>query len=128
MKSIKHTENPPGIHLCSVGGFAKAQLERMGYQYWTLTSSEEDVLEVSKKMGKKPVYLSPDAPEPLTKIDPDCSYIIGGLVDRTVIKNASMIRARNLDIPAYHLPIKEMMRNRSCLNLDHVVMILCKFR
>ena len=62
MKAIKHTDKPPGIHLCSVGGFAKDQLERMGYQYWTLTSSSDDIIEVSKKLGKQPIYLSPDAP------------------------------------------------------------------
>lgn len=44
-------------------------------------------------MNKKPIYLSPDAPEQLTQIDPDAAYIIGGLVDRTVLKNASKYRA-----------------------------------
>ena len=45
-------------------------------------------------MGKKPVYLSPDAAEPLQDIDPETAYVIGGLVDRTVIKNASLNRAK----------------------------------
>lgn len=94
MKTIKNMENPPGIHLCSIHGFAKGQLERMGYQHWTLTSSSENIIEVSKKLGKKPVYLSPDAPEPLLDIDSDITYVIGGLVDRTVIKNASLTRAK----------------------------------
>lgn len=65
MKCIKHLEDPPGIHLCNVIGGIKNQLEKMSYHYWTLSSSEENILEVAKKMGKKLVYLSPDAPEPL---------------------------------------------------------------
>ena len=36
----------------------------------------------------------------------DTAYIIGGLVDRTVIKNASYDRAKYLDIPAVQLPIR----------------------
>ena len=79
-------------------------------------------------MNKKPIYLSPDAPDPLTEIDPDAAYIIGGLVDRTVIKNASYQRALDLGIPVVRLPIREMMKNRTCLNLDHVVMMLNKFK
>lgn len=54
--------------------------------------------------------------------------MIGGLVDRTVIKNASLDRAKELGIPAKKLPISEWMKGRKCLNLDHVVMILCKFK
>lgn len=54
--------------------------------------------------------------------------MIGGLVDRTVIKNASYNRALELNIEARHLPIRPFMKSRTCLNLDHVVMILCKFK
>ena len=45
-------------------------------------------------MNKKPIYLSPDATDQLHQIDPDAAYIIGGLVDRTVIKKASFNRAK----------------------------------
>ncbi len=53
---------------------------------------------MAKGMGKKLVYLSPDAPEPLTSVDIDTAYVIGGLVDRTVLKNASYYRAKELNI------------------------------
>lgn len=128
MKSIKHIEDPPGIHLCSVAGGLKTQLERMRYQHWILTSSADNVLEVAKKLNKKPVYLSPDSPDELLEIDPDAAYIIGGLVDRTVMKNASLDRSKELEIPAVRLPIRQYMKNRKCLNLDHVVMMMCKFK
>lgn len=86
-------ENPPGIHLCSVSGGFKEQLEKMRYQHWILKSNTQNVLEVAHKLNKNPVYLSPDSPHELLEIDPSAAYIIGGLVDRTVIKNASFNRA-----------------------------------
>ena len=45
-----------------------------------------------------------------------------------MIKNASYNRALYLDIPAAHLPIREFMKNRYCLNLDHVVSIMSKYK
>lgn len=100
----------------------------MGYHHWILNSNKEDVLEVAKRIGKKPVYLSPDAHDELEMIDPDTAYIIGGLVDRTVIKNASYYRSTELGIPSFRLPIRQFMKSRNCLNLDHVVMMISKFQ
>ena len=57
----------------------------------------------------------------------DTIFIIGGLVDRSVIKNASLNRARKLNIEARSLPIRPFMKQRNCLNLDHIVMIICKY-
>lgn len=37
MKAIKHTEEPPSIHLCNFAGGIQQQMERMGYQYWAVT-------------------------------------------------------------------------------------------
>ena len=57
----------------------------------------------------------------------DDIFIIGGLVDRTVIKDASLYRAMELGIQARSLPIRPFMKQRTCLNLDHIVSIMCKF-
>lgn len=54
-------------------------------------------------------------------------FVIGGLVDRTVIKYASLNRAEDLGIEARSLPIRPFMKQRTCLNLDHIVSIMCKF-
>jgi hypothetical protein len=40
MKAIRHLQQPPGIHLCSVGGVVQQQLEKMCYHYWTLKSHQ----------------------------------------------------------------------------------------
>lgn len=104
------------------------QLEKMSYHYWTLEAHKEDVCEVAKMRNKKLVYLSPDASKPLEEVREDTAYIIGGLVDRTVIKYASVMRADKLNVEARYLPIREFMKNRTCLNLDHVVLIISKFK
>lgn len=57
----------------------------------------------------------------------DDIFIIGGLVDRTIQKYASLNRAEKLGIPARSLPIKPFIKQRSCLNLDHILSIVCKF-
>lgn len=68
MKAIKHTEQPPSIHLCSFAGGIKQQMERMGYGYWAVTAHGENVLEVGQQLDKKLVYLSPDAPLELESV------------------------------------------------------------
>lgn len=70
----------------------------MCYHYWTLESHKEDITEVGKKLNKKLVYLSPDATKPLQEVNDDTAYVIGGLVDRAVIKYASRMRANELGI------------------------------
>lgn len=100
----------------------------MRYEHWILRSNAENVVQVAKKLNKKPIYLSPDASEELLEVDPDAAYVIGGLVDRTVIKNASLNRAEELNIPAVRLPIRAYMKSRTCLNLDHVVTMICKYK
>jgi hypothetical protein len=66
----------------------------MCYHYWTLESHKDDIIDVAKTANKKLIYLSPDALDPLETVDIDTAYVIGGLVDRTVKKNASSSRAR----------------------------------
>ena len=60
-KVIKHFEDPPSIHLCSFGGLVQGYLETMGLKYLPLITHLEDIAEVGQQLGKKLVYLSPDA-------------------------------------------------------------------
>ena len=45
------------------------QLEKMGYNFWPLTTHTENIDETGKILNKKLVYLSPDAELPLEKIE-----------------------------------------------------------
>ena len=64
-KEIKHIEDPPSIHLCSFGGMVQTYLEVMGLKHLPLITHLEDIVEVGHQLGKKLVYLSPDAELPL---------------------------------------------------------------
>jgi len=39
------------------------------------------------------IYLSPDAKEALLDFDENTSFIVGGLIDRTIVKNATLNQA-----------------------------------
>jgi tRNA (guanine9-N1)-methyltransferase len=51
--------------------------------------------------------MSPDAEEALLDFDSDSSFVIGGLIDRTVVKGASLSQANAHSIKARRLPIAE---------------------
>lgn len=70
----------------------------MGYKFWPVIPHKEDVLEVGTQLKKKMIYLSPDAELDLDEVEEDAAYILGGLIDKTIIKNASVDRARELGI------------------------------
>ena len=88
-------------------------------------------------LKKEFVYLSPDADEDLDDVTEDKIYIIGGLVDRNIIKNRSMIRINDIKnnnkdvnnkikIVAKRLPLQKYIDNIShpILNINTVVEIL----
>jgi tRNA (guanine9-N1)-methyltransferase len=51
------------------------------------------------------VYLSPDAPDMLTHLSASEVYVIGGLVDRVHVPNASRTRAISLGVRSARLPL-----------------------
>ncbi len=55
----------------------------------------------------KTIYLSPDAPDILTDFDLSTNFIIGGLIDRTVVKNASLSQANRQEIVAKRFALDE---------------------
>ena len=54
------------------------------------------------------VYLSPDSRN-LLKYNPNDIYIMGGLVDRSVEKNASLAKAESKNIRHARLPLREIV-------------------
>lgn len=69
------------------------------------------------------VYLSPDSANLLLELHTDLVYVIGGLVDRTVVKGVSFARARKCGFDTARLPVKEfiggIMKGTS-MNVDTV--------
>ena len=86
------------------------------------------------KLKKEFVYLSPDAEEELDDVCEDKIYIIGGIVDRTVIQNLSMNRINgikndnncDIKIVSKKLPLLKYIKDvkNTVLNINTVVEIL----
>jgi Trm5-related predicted tRNA methylase len=68
-KSMRKLDNPCSLHLCSLGNTIEEQLIGMRYHFWPMTSHKESVAEVAKKLGKEPIYLSPDGREELKEVN-----------------------------------------------------------
>lgn len=75
------------------------------------------------------VYLSADSPNTLDKLEPNTSYVIGGLVDRNREKRLCQQRAEDKGIRTAKLPIGEylQMASRQVLATNHVVEIMSKW-
>ena len=86
------------------------------------------------KLNKEFVYLTPDAEEDLEDVSEDKIYIVGGIVDRSVIKNLSMNRVTslknenngNIKIVTKNLPLLKYIKDLKniVLNINTVVEIL----
>jgi len=73
------------------------------------------------------VYLSPDSETTLTQLNSDKIYILGGLVDGSVQKNATKDRASKLGIDSAKLDLQSIKGNpsfRNCLNINDVFSII----
>ncbi len=55
------------------------------------------------------VYLTADTDDVLDTLDADKYYVIGGIVDRNRLKNATAEKANYFNIPKKRLPIQEMV-------------------
>ena len=86
----------------------------------------EDILPLSSIC-----YLSPDASSPLSgPLDPNVVYVIGGLIDRTRKRGASLRRATSLGVSARRLPLEEhgMAGIARDLNVTTVIAVLAGVR
>ncbi|KAL6914239.1 hypothetical protein FSST1_011999 [Fusarium sambucinum] len=75
------------------------------------------------------VYLSSDSPYTLERLEPNKSYVIGGLVDKNREKGLCYKRARERGIRTARLPIGQymVMQSRTVLTTNHVVEIMLKW-
>ena len=76
------------------------------------------------------VYLTADAEETLSALDPSKVYVIGGLVDRNRHKGCSHRRARELGVATAKLPLSSYSRYRQLkasqiLTVNHMVNRYC---
>nr|XP_022321342.1 tRNA methyltransferase 10 homolog B-like [Crassostrea virginica] len=72
---------------------------------------------------KDVIYLTPDAEDMLEELDKDKVYIIGGIVDESIIKNLSKQKADAFNIPTARLPIDRYMKKKDQIHFSQVLAI-----
>jgi hypothetical protein len=89
----------------------------MGAASWPLAAHAGHVADVFPPSAHRLVLLSPDAAEPLAgPPDAEAVYIIGGIVDRSVVKGLSLGWAATVPgVAAARLPVRE---HAAALGLD----------
>lgn len=127
---MKKITNPVSLNLVNLNENFEKTLSKMGLKKWPIRAFPCDILEIEEFSQRKTdiIYLSPDAEEELSSIEKDKVYIIGGLVDRTIKKFASLSRAKELNIRTAKLPITKYMglTRRKPLNIDTVVLLIAE--
>lgn len=95
------------------------------------TEPSESKVDTPVKELKPPsiIYLSSDSDYTLTDLEPNTSYIIGGIVDKNRHKGLCYKRACERGIRTAKLPIGDYMtmQGRSVLTINHVVEIMLRW-
>ena len=138
----KKNKNKISFYFTNYDGFIKEELEKMGSKFWYCNFEKEQFYNIEKliKLNKEFIYLTPDSNEELNEVSKDKIYIIGGLVDKPVIKDKTLLRIsqiNNLDfikekgikIKSAKLPLFKYLNNiaNPVLNLNTVVEILSNY-
>jgi tRNA (guanine9-N1)-methyltransferase len=93
-------------------------------------SEEEEEEELSANPeGARVIYLTADSPYTIDRLEPNTSYVIGGIVDRNREKGLCYKRAREKGIRTAKLPIGTYMnmQSRQVLATNHVLEIMLKW-
>ena len=111
--------------------------EKIGANSWEINYSEKNFYEIEEllNLNKKFIYLSPESEYDLEEVNDNYIFVIGGLIDKTIIKNKSLERAINIenkkiiDIETRRLPLKKYIGNifKTELNINTVVEILSNY-
>jgi len=130
VSAIRKSENPPfAVYLTSLKEPLISYTKEQGLDKWPLHRHEEAFWDVEGLDHSKMIYLSPDATEELDEVEKDSIFIIGGIVDRSPVRNLSYSQARRQEIRSARLPLEAYLPKRlfKALNINTVVEILLKY-
>ncbi|KAH3898755.1 related to tRNA (guanine(9)-N1)-methyltransferase [Saccharomycodes ludwigii] len=110
------------------------QIASSNYKNWghfEFTPEDIDKLEEYKRKNDEEdnlIYLSADTDEALEKLEPGCTYIVGGIVDKNRHKLLCYNKAKELGIKTKRLPIDEYIKisGRRVLTTTHVIQLMLK--
>ncbi|KAH7674346.1 tRNA (guanine9-N1)-methyltransferase protein [Dioscorea alata] len=122
--------SPAHLWLTGCNGEIQAQLEKLpGFEKWMIEKESKSYIEAFHDHKESLVYLTADAETVLDELDPQKTYIIGGLVDRNRWKGITMKKATDQGIQSAKLPIGSYLKMSSSqvLTVNQVVEILLKF-
>ena len=133
----KHNKKKINFYFTNMTKDLMDKLNKNGAENWKVHYHDSPFYSIEEliKLNKEFVYLTPDAEEDLENVTDDKIYIIGGIVDRTVIKNLSLNRISNLkhdnnynkiNIISRKLPLLKYIKDLKniVLNINTVVEIL----
>lgn len=137
----RKSAHPAKFSLFNLGPRVRRGLEKIKFESWIgFRAVSEDLLSTDEYQtlinndstdGKKElIYLTSDADEVLTDLNPNHAYVIGGIVDRNRLKGATLKKAQSLHIRTAKLPIKEYLQlsTTHILTVNHVFDILIRFQ
>ena len=91
-----------------MGPKLRANLSKTAYGNWLgISVHSDEFTEIEGLKSKTLIYLTADSDEVLEELNPECAYIIGGIVDRNRLKGITARKAEELKIKTARLPIKE---------------------
>ncbi|XP_061830720.2 tRNA methyltransferase 10 homolog C [Nerophis lumbriciformis] len=127
----RRANEPYHLHFCNLqpGGDYMAELvKRYGAGVWErllITSTDRQAVDLFP--ADRLVYLTADSPNVLRKFDHSKVYIVGALVDRSILSGVSLANAKRQKLATARLPLDEFLHwetGAKNLTLDQMMRIM----
>ncbi|XP_077418990.1 tRNA methyltransferase 10 homolog C [Vanacampus margaritifer] len=131
----RRAKDPYHLHFCNLqpdGAYMKEFLKRYGAETWNrllVTSTDDHAVDLFPR--DRLVYLTADSRNVLHTFDHSKVYIIGALVDRSIISGLSFANAKRLKLATARLPLDEHLcweTGNKNLTLDQMMRIMISIK
>ncbi|GLD96343.1 hypothetical protein PINS_up005026 [Pythium insidiosum] len=126
--SVKSMQQPFQLRFFQCSDELRSSLARFSADRWVVRwHDKEEITDVVAPSDI--VYLSPDSTNVLSTLDVSKTYVIGGIVDKSRKKGATLQTAEAAGVTTARLPIQEYITERldHILNVNTVVDVLIHF-
>lgn len=106
-------KHPVDLTISGFNGRLKDRFEnemRRTHELWKNITFLEDDFVVSDDQKDKIIYLTGDAEESLSELEPEMTYVVGGIVDKNRYKDLCLNKAKEMGIKVAKLPIDDHIR------------------